>query len=226
MEEFPGVHVPVLMIRRADGHKLTEMLIEQKNNVVQLGLTFVQGKHDQLELDFWYSPDSTIAVNFLEQFYARDHGADLGTKIIFKPHFVLWHCDDCADKNYLESKPGCFSGGRYCALSGVGNDVNRAELVLKETIGMICFNNVLATHEKFKENPVLQNEIRHHYLQLYKENCIGSNDAECIWDYLENKDRLLKSDEQAREYEKEIRSNIDKCFASSFEPKTDRINPM
>jgi len=44
-----------------------------------------------------------------------------------KPHYVLWHCDDCADKNYLYAKPGCFSGGRYCVISGVGGDTKKAE---------------------------------------------------------------------------------------------------
>jgi len=48
IEEFPGVHIPILMIGRSDGHKITEMLMEQRHNVVKLGLSFDQIKHDQI----------------------------------------------------------------------------------------------------------------------------------------------------------------------------------
>jgi len=67
----------------------------------------------------------------------------------------------------------------------------------------------------------MQNEIRHHYLKAFSENCIDSVNEDCIWNWLENKDKLLQNDQNARNIEKDIRGKIENCFANSFEKKSD-----
>lgn len=55
------------MVKRSDGHKITEMLLEQNHNLVKLGITLDQMVYESITLDFWYSPDSIIAMKFLDQ---------------------------------------------------------------------------------------------------------------------------------------------------------------
>jgi hypothetical protein len=228
-EEFPGVHIPVLMIRRSDGHKINEMLYEIRHSVVQIGLTFNQKRHETILLDLWFSPDSYTALNFLSKLTKRDHGADLNTKLILKPHFVLWHCDDCADKNFMYPRPGCFSGGRYCALSGTGGDPKKAELILEETLNAICFNKVLQDDPAYNKDSGLQNKIMHIWLKDYRDNCVEASDSACIFNFLETKDKFLQTNAEAMGIEKDIHAKLTQCWKDSWEKGPDattQINPM
>ena len=228
-EEFPGVHIPVLMIKRSDGHKINEMLLESTHSVIQIGLTFKQLRHEIVQLDLWFSPDSYTALNFLTRFSKRDHGSDLNTKLTLNPHFVLWHCDDCADKNFMYPRPGCFSGGRYCALSGTGGDTKKAELILEETLTAICFNKVLMEDPKYNQDSKLQNQIRFVWLKDYREYCVDSTDSECIFNVLETKDKFLQSNAEAMGIEKDIHAKVTQCWRESWEKGIDQnapINPL
>jgi hypothetical protein len=116
------------MIKNSDGIKITQML-SQENTLVQISLDLAQKRQDTIQMDFWFSPDSYTGLNFMANLASRDHGLDLDTTLTLNPHFVIWHCDDCASQKYLTTKDGCFSGGRYCAMSGTGGDTKKAELV-------------------------------------------------------------------------------------------------
>ena len=119
-------------------------MLAQENSEVKLSLNFYQQRHESIELDLWFAPNSPTALNFVKSLAEFPLNLDLNLpSFVFKPHYGIWHCSDCEKDSYSTVKPGCFSGGRYCAFGGTGGEARKSELVLEETLHMICFNKYM-----------------------------------------------------------------------------------
>lgn len=70
----------------------------------------VKVSDEKAEVEFWYSSNNAMALDFLKEFDQYAHKLD--GYVNFTPRFVTWACPTC-EKQF--KKEECFSDGRYCA---------------------------------------------------------------------------------------------------------------
>lgn len=118
----------------------------------------------------------------------------------------------------MTQAPGCYSGGRYCALSGVHNDPEKANLVLKETVKEICLNRILEEDEDYKSNAELVREIKSNYYSNWNEFCPipQENMHDCIFNFLESKETKATKFHKNPDIGELLTAKIGKCWYESW----------
>jgi hypothetical protein len=134
-----NLNIPSFMISKKDGEKIKKYLRDPATQAhVALDLHFELTKSpSSVSMVLWMSAGDAKIMAFLHDFDAfADHFTK--TELDFSPHYATIVCWGCAIDNFIEDRPDCISGGRYCALDPDGFGPITGRDVLMENLREIC----------------------------------------------------------------------------------------
>lgn len=93
------------------------------------------------DVEFWYSSNNALALDFLKEFDQYAHQLDGFVR--FTPRFVTWACPYCEDSFIKEE---CLSGGLYCAPNHVRTEFMNVlgKNILLEDLRQTCLHESLS----------------------------------------------------------------------------------
>jgi hypothetical protein len=104
-----GIRIPSMLIGVSDGKILKDFAAKKIGATLSAEFK-VKGIDTQADIEFWYSSNNVLALDFLKEFDIYAH--KLKGFINFTPRFVTWACPMC-EKQF--KKEECLSDGLYCA---------------------------------------------------------------------------------------------------------------
>ena len=114
-----GIRIPSMLIGKSDGEALIEFARQKKGATLSAEFA-VKEKTNFVDIEFWYSSNNQLALDFVKEFDKYAH--KLKGYVNIKPRFVTWGCPVCTEQFKQEE---CFFNGAYCAPNHVKDDFNR-----------------------------------------------------------------------------------------------------
>ncbi|CAG9326386.1 unnamed protein product [Blepharisma stoltei] len=137
-----NISIPSFLISKSDGEILLNSMTELDSTDIVLILKFeMNHPSNKVEWEMWMSSESTATREFLVDFSQYGKMFDLDSAIM-TPHYVLWVCTDCQDKNFTVDHPDCVGGGRYCAPDPDFEGPRNGRDIVFEDLRQICIYNL------------------------------------------------------------------------------------
>ena len=136
-----GIRIPAMLIGKGDGEKLIGFAKQRQGATLSAEFA-VKEKSSKVDLEFWYSSNNQLALDFIKEFDRYAHKLD--GYINITPRFVTWGCPVCTEDFKKEE---CFGSGQYCAPNHVKDDFNRVKGrdIIMEDLRQSCLHtNLLA----------------------------------------------------------------------------------
>ena len=139
-----GIRIPSMIIGKTDGQILKEF--SKTKQMATLSAEFTVKVTDGVaDVEFWYSSNNALALDFLKEFDQYAHGLDGYIK--FSPRFVTWPCPSC-EPSFTNDE--CLSGGKYCSPNFIKTEFNniKGRNILLEDLRQSCLHDNLSKQGK------------------------------------------------------------------------------
>ena len=128
-----------MLIGKSDGQILKDYAKLKQGATLSAEFT-VQMSEEAADVEFWYSSNNALALDFLKEFDQYAHQLD--GYINFTPRFVTWACPYC-EETFIKEE--CLSGGLYCAPNHVRTEFMNVmgKNILLEDLRQTCLHESL-----------------------------------------------------------------------------------
>ena len=90
-----GLRIPSMLIGKSDGERLIEWAKQMKGATLSAEFA-VKEKSDKVDIEFWYSSNNQLALDFIKEFDRYAH--KLKGYVNISPRFVTWGCPVCTEE--------------------------------------------------------------------------------------------------------------------------------
>jgi hypothetical protein len=140
-----GIRIPAMLIGKDSGKILKDYAVTSDSKATLSAEFTIKNPHNYSDVEFWYSSNNILALDFLKEFDSYRHQLD--TWMNFRPRFVTWACPSCTTEFKQDE---CFGNGKYCA-----PNTNRAtstyiqgKNIIMEDLRQVCLHERLAFEGK------------------------------------------------------------------------------
>jgi len=164
-----GIRIPSMLVGKDSGQKLKDQMVLGQG--VTLSAEFILPNYEIAEVEFWYSSNNDVALNFIKEFDNYVHR--LEDNISFTPRFVTWACPLCTD-DFKEKE--CLSDGKYCAPNHGYSmfSMEKGVEIMKEDLRQSCL------HKKLKAEG--REAVWWDYAKYTHQECYGFISLQCSKD--------------------------------------------
>lgn len=132
---YNHLKIPIILITHEDGARMKEALRAGKQVFLTIDLELEIAPTKVAKFEFWMSPTSEEAYNFITKF--RDVLEGLGDAVSFEPKYKFKDLSLKMNDSFL--RENCYSGGKYCVAE---KEIFEGLSVLNEGVRQICIWNL------------------------------------------------------------------------------------
>eukprot|EP01016_Furgasonia_blochmanni_P051056 TRINITY_DN7982_c0_g1_i1.p1 TRINITY_DN7982_c0_g1~~TRINITY_DN7982_c0_g1_i1.p1 ORF type:complete len:560 (+),score=81.01 TRINITY_DN7982_c0_g1_i1:32-1711(+) len=138
-----NLKIPTIMINKADGELVENYIMKALSESkaapsVKFMISFEWPVAQNASIDAWLSATDSRSYQFVNEMRTALKGFEK-SYWNFTPHYVIWHCLECAWEKYETTfNPNCLSGGRYCAPDPDKDGPQNGRDVVYEVLTQIC----------------------------------------------------------------------------------------